>query len=180
MVATTMLIVIGGILATAAGPTSHPHAMFWMLTIARGTVGVGVGGEYPACSTSASEAANEKFGRDRGKIFILVTNLMLSIGSPIVISLALLILGGSHYHNGSEGHDRYILEYTWRVLMAIGVVIPLSVFYFRLRMMNSKLYRRNSLKRSMPIGVYGLIVKKYWKTLIGTAGTWFLYDFVSK
>ena len=44
-----------------------------MLTVARGTVGVGVGGEYPACSTSASESANEKFGRNRGMVFILVT-----------------------------------------------------------------------------------------------------------
>ncbi len=112
---------------------------------------MGVGGEYPACSTSASESANEKFGRDRGKIFILVTkwvdsvflllvnqaeghlqnSLMLSIGSPIVISLALLILGGSHYHGTTQEHDMYILGYTWRVLMGIGIVIPLSVFYFR-------------------------------------------------
>lgn len=72
MVGTTLLIVLGGILSTAAtAPT--PEGMFWMLTVARGTVGVGVGGEYPACSTSASESANEKFGRDRGKVFILVT-----------------------------------------------------------------------------------------------------------
>jgi MFS family permease len=142
MVGTTLFIVIGGILATASGPTSNPAGMFWMLTIARGMVGVGVGGEYPACSTSASESANEKFGRDRGKIFILVTNLMLSIGSPIVISLALLILGGSHYGNTVKGHDEYILQYTWRVLMAIGVVIPLTVFYFRLKMMNRSVARR--------------------------------------
>lgn len=53
--------------------TQAPQGMFWMLTVARGTVGVGVGGEYPACSTSASESANEKFGRNRGKIFILAT-----------------------------------------------------------------------------------------------------------
>jgi len=117
-------------------------------TVARGTVGVGVGGEYPACSTSASEAANEKFGRDRGKIFILVTksvpnlslrarltawilSLMLSIGNPIVISLALWILGGSHYHGTKDASDTHKLQYTWRILMAIGIVIPLSVFYFR-------------------------------------------------
>jgi hypothetical protein len=31
----------------------------------------------------------------------------------------------------------------------------------------------------MPPGVYLLILKRYWTTLIGTAGTWFLYDFVS-
>lgn len=175
MVGTTLLIVIGGILCTAAtAPT--PQGMFWMMTVARGVVGVGVGGEYPACSTSASESANEKFGRDRGKVFILVTNLMLSIGGPIVISLFLLIINGSHYHGGTTGSDRYKLQYTWRVLFGIGIIIPLSVFYFRLKMMNPKLYRRNAIRRNPP---YHLILKKYWKTLIGTAGTWFLYDFVT-
>ena len=42
-------------------------------------------------------------------------------------------------------------------------------------MMNSKLYRRNALRKSTPIGVYVLMFKRYWKTLIGTAGTWFLW-----
>jgi hypothetical protein len=46
----------------------------------------------------------------------------------------------------------------------------------RLKMMNPKLYRRNAIRRNPP---YGLILKRYWKTLIGTAGTWFLYDFVT-
>ena len=41
----------------------------------------------------------------------------------------------------------------------------------RLKMMNSKLYRRNAIRKSPP---YHLIIKRYWKTLIGTAGTWFL------
>lgn len=43
-------------------------------------------------------------------------------------------------------------------------------------MKNPKLYRRNAIRRRPP---YGLIVKRYWRTLLGTAGTWFLYDFVT-
>ncbi|WWC68471.1 uncharacterized protein I206_102399 [Kwoniella pini CBS 10737] len=175
MVATTMLIVVGGILATASSG-STPAGLLWMLTVSRGMVGVGVGGEYPACSTSASESANEKFGRDRGKIFILVTNLMLSIGGPIVISIFLLIINAAGYKGTTSAEDIYKLKYTWRICMGVGVFIPLSVFYFRLKMMNSKLYRRNAIRHSPP---YGLILKRYWKTLLGTAGTWFLYDFVT-
>jgi len=70
---------------------------------------------------------------------------MLSIGGPLVISFFLLIINASHYHGGTTGSDRHKLQYTWRILMGIGVIIPLSVFYFRLKMMNSKLYRRNAL-----------------------------------
>ncbi len=40
--------------------------------------------------------------------------------------------------------------------------------YFRIKMVNSKLYRRGAVKRNVP---YRLILKRYWPTLIGTAGT---------
>ena len=43
-------------------------------------------------------------------------------------------------------------------------------------MLNSKLYRRGAIKRHVP---YLLVLRYYWKTLIGTCGAWFLYDFVT-
>src|ERR1700743_3499716 len=49
IILTTAMIVIGGILATASNG-STPEGLFWMLTIARGIVGFGAGGEYPASS----------------------------------------------------------------------------------------------------------------------------------
>lgn len=89
LVATTLLIVVGAILGTAAhGVNGSVQGLFWFLTVARGITGVvsmtlhavcgilifcsnrypaqGVGGEYPASSTSASEAANEKVLKQRG------------------------------------------------------------------------------------------------------------------
>jgi MFS family permease len=55
------------------------------------------------------------------------------------------------------------------------VLLPLSVFYFRLKMLNSKLYRRGAIKKQVP---YKLVLRYYWKSLVGTCGAWFLYDFV--
>ncbi|CEH17106.1 Inorganic phosphate transporter [Ceraceosorus bombacis] len=64
IVIATSLIVLGGIFATAASPVhGSTSALFWWITVARGALGVGVGAEYPASSTSASEAANERYGR---------------------------------------------------------------------------------------------------------------------
>jgi hypothetical protein len=68
-----------------------------------------------------------------------------------------------------------------RIALERQIDMPLTVpsllpSYFRIRMVNSKLYRRNAVKHNVP---YKLIFRKYWKTLIGTAGTWFLYDFVA-
>lgn len=160
------MIVVGGILATAANGYTIA-GMFWMLTVSRGIVGFGTGGEYPASSTSASEAANEHRLKQRGPIFILVTNLPLSFGGPLAVAIFLIVLSAA-----GENH----LSTIWRVCFGIGVVFPLTVFYFRIKMLNSKLYRRGAIKRKVP---YLLILRYYWKTLIGTCGTWFLYDFVT-
>jgi len=160
------MIVIGGIMGTAANGYTI-IGFFWMLTVARGVTGFGTGGEYPAASTSASEAANEKRLSQRGPIFILVTNLPLSFGNPLVISIFLIVLSAA-----GSNH----LSIVWRVCFGIGILLPLSVFYFRLKMLNSKLYRRGAIKHRVP---YRLVIRYYWKTLIGTCGAWFLYDFVT-
>jgi len=136
--------------------------MFWMMTVARGMVGFGTGGEYPASSTSASEAANERSLKSRGPIFILVTNLPLSFGGPLAISIFLIVYAAcSHKHYST----------VWRVSFGIGCLLPLSVFYFRLKMLNSVLYRRGAIKKNVP---YKLVLRYYWKSLIGTCGAWFL------
>ncbi|CZR58518.1 probable GIT1 Glycerophosphoinositol transporter also able to mediate low-affinity phosphate transport [Phialocephala subalpina] len=166
IVMTTMMIVVGGILATASNGYTI-EGMFWMMTVARGIVGFGVGGEYPASSTSASEAANERSLKSRGPIFILVTNLPLSFGTPLAISIFLIVFSACHQAHYST---------VWRVCFGIGCLLPLSVFYFRIRILNSKLYRRGTIKKNVP---YKLVLKYYWKSLIGTSGAWFLYDFVT-
>ncbi|KAH7883686.1 major facilitator superfamily domain-containing protein [Phlebopus sp. FC_14] len=168
LVATTLLIVIGATLGTAAhGAHSSAQGLFWFLTFARGITGVGVGGEYPASSTSASEAANEKTLNNRGPVFILVTNFVLSFGGPLAVSVFLIVLSAA-----GKNH----LETVWRVCFGFGILLPLTVFFFRLRMLSSKLYQKGAIKHRVP---YVLVVKRYWRALIGTCGAWFLYDFVT-
>ncbi|KAJ6443210.1 Major facilitator superfamily transporter [Purpureocillium lavendulum] len=168
IVLTTLLIVLGGILATASHGVTI-DGMFWMLTVSRGIVGFGAGGEYPAASASSSEAANEHTPKHRGPVFILVTNLPLSFGGPLAVIVFLIVLSAA---GGASAN----LSVVWRVCMGVGVVLPLTVFYFRMRMLNSKLYRRGAIKRRVP---YGLVLRYYWRSLIGTCGAWFLYDFVT-
>ncbi|KAJ5789687.1 uncharacterized protein N7518_006698 [Penicillium psychrosexuale] len=161
IVFTTLMIVVGGILATASHGVTI-DGMFWMMTVARGVVGFGAGGEYPASSTSASEAANDLTPKHRGPAFIMVTNFPLSFGGPFAVSIFLIVLSvcqQSHYST------------VWR-----DCIWPLSVFYFRIRMLNSVLYRRGAIKKHVP---YMLVLRYYWKALIGTCGAWFLYDFVT-
>ncbi|KDQ10576.1 hypothetical protein BOTBODRAFT_490216 [Botryobasidium botryosum FD-172 SS1] len=168
IVTTTALIVIGATVGTAAhGAHGSVQGLFWCMTFARGITGIGVGGEYPASSASASEAANEKMQKHRGPIFIMVTNFVLSFGGPLGVSVFLIVLSAA-----GENH----LPTVWRVCFGFGIFLPLTVFFFRLRMITSKLYREGAIKHKVP---YVLVIRYYWKRLIGTCGAWFLYDFVT-
>jgi MFS family permease len=168
LVFTTLLVIFGATLGTVAhGAHGSVKGLFWFLTFARGLTGIGVGGEYPAASTSVSEAANEQMLTRRGPVFVLVTNFVLALGSPLASSVFLIVLSIA-----GENH----LSTVWRVCFGFGIFLPLMVLVFRLRMLSSKLYRKGAIKRRVP---YHLVFKHYWRSLVGTSGTWFLYDFVA-
>lgn len=166
IILTSSMIILGLILSAAASGSS-PYGIFWMLTVARGVTGFGTGGEYPASSTSASESANAYTLKGRGTVFILVTNLPLTFGVPLASSIFLIVLSAATMKHPST---------IWRVCFGIGIVFPLSIFYWRVKMLNSKLYRRGAIRKQVP---YLLVIRYYWKSLIGTCGAWFLYDFVT-
>lgn len=58
IVGCTFFLVLGVTLATAAHGKSE-IGMLWMIVIGRGVAGLGAGGEYAVCTTSAVEAADE-------------------------------------------------------------------------------------------------------------------------
>ncbi|KIK71109.1 hypothetical protein GYMLUDRAFT_148551 [Collybiopsis luxurians FD-317 M1] len=164
---TTALIIVGAILSTAAHAPS-PTGLFWFLTVARGVTGVGVGGEYPVIDPSfASEAANEKMPKNRGPVIVMVTNFVLVLGGPLAVSIFLIVLSAAGTNH---------LQTVWRVCFGIGIILPLGVFIVRMRMMSTILYKKGAIKRHVP---YVLVVKRYWRSLIGTCCAWFLYDFAS-
>lgn len=162
IIATCFLIV--GTIMCAASHGKTIDGMFWMLIISRGVTGFGIGAEYPSSSVSASEAANETVKR-RGGVFCLVTNLPLSLGGPFALIIFLIV----YKITGNK-------ESLWRTLFAIGAFWPLSVFYFRMKMATSQLFKKSAIRSQVP---YWLALKYYWPRLIGTCGCWFLYDFVT-
>ncbi|RLV90134.1 putative metabolite transport protein GIT1 [Spathaspora sp. JA1] len=164
-IVTATIFLIFGTIMCAASHGKTVNGMFWMLTVFRGVTGFGIGAEYPSSSVTASEAANQSVKR-RGGAFILATNLPLSFGGPFALIIFLIVnrITGKHY------------EGLWRTMFAIGAFWPLSVFYFRLKMVTSELYTKSAIKQRVP---YWLALKYFWPRLIGTTVAWFLYDFVT-
>ncbi|KAG0090998.1 Plasma membrane permease, mediates uptake of glycerophosphoinositol and glycerophosphocholine [Podila epicladia] len=166
MMVTTFLVILGAALCAGAyGANGSVPGLFWALTIYRGILGVGVGGEYPCSSANASENADNVLEGRRGMLVVLSTNTMIDLGFVFAALVPLILsVAGCSY------------EVIWRTSFAIGVLPPLSVLYFRLRMTNSEIFRKNSIKRNVP---YVLIAKRYWRHLIGTGGSWFIYNFIT-
>ncbi|BGP42721.1 Plasma membrane permease, mediates uptake of glycerophosphoinositol and glycerophosphocholine [Rhodotorula kratochvilovae] len=161
----TFCIVAGIIIVTAAhGAGGSFTGFIWCFTVGRGLTGIGVGGEYPSGSTSAAEAANERMQKSRGPTFILVTNLVLSFGTVFACCLYLIVFEAA---GGLDANYSTV----WRTVFGISIVPPLVVLLFRMRMVNSKLYRQGAIQRGPPLL---LTVKFYWKSLIGTCGAWFV------
>ncbi|KUI63535.1 putative metabolite transport protein GIT1 [Cytospora mali] len=170
-VATTTLLVLGIVLSAAASGTS-PTGMFWMLIIARGIAGLGAGGEYPVSGAGAAEATDENasYRKHRGFMFAMLADLSASLGyvwGGLVPLLLLLCVG--------QKEDKY--DIVWRTSFALGLIPPLVIFWFRLRMAVSTAYRKSALRKQRT--PYLLAIKRYYRPLIGCASTWFLYNWIS-
>ncbi|WRT66789.1 uncharacterized protein IL334_003752 [Kwoniella shivajii] len=168
IVGCTFFLVLGVTLATAAHGTT-PTGMLWMIVVARGVAGLGAGGEYAVCTTSAVEAANETAGLRRRRGFMVASATNVAIISGFVGSAIVFLIVLAAFHGKPH-------EAVWRICFGIGIVLPLSIFFFRMQMIDSTLYQKHGIaKKPFP---YKLAFKRYWKPLFGCSFAWFLYDTV--
>lgn len=170
-VATTLLLVLG--IALSAGSSGgSPTGLMWMMVISRGIAGVGAGGEYPVSGAGATEATDENSSmrKHRGFMFAMLADLSASLGyvwGGLVPLLLLLIT-----HQKVANYD-----VVWRTSFALGLIPPISIFWFRMRMSVSSAYRKSAMrKQRVP---YWLAIKRYWRALLGCSATWFLYNYIS-
>jgi MFS transporter, PHS family, inorganic phosphate transporter len=105
-----VLILAAGALASAFAPN------FTFLLICRIILGIGIGGDYPVSATIMSEYSGKNTrGRMVGLVFAM-QGAGLIVG-PLVASILL----GSGISNDT----------TWRILLALGAIPGLAVFYLR-------------------------------------------------
>jgi PHS family inorganic phosphate transporter-like MFS transporter len=178
------LIMLVFALASAVAPS------FGFLVAFRFILGLGVGGDYPVSAVLMSEYANRA---NRGRLVGLVF-AMQALGT-----IAGYIAGLALLSTGIIGHD-----YVWRILLALGAVPSAAVLYLRRRMPESPRYQTwvqgeerkavasvleysdgtvaaatngHALKPvRIKLGQF-LSDRRTLLTLLGTAGTWFVFDY---
>jgi MFS family permease len=176
------LIMIVGALASAAATG------FVWLVVARFVLGLGIGGDYPVSAVLMSEYSNRA---DRGRFVGLVFS-MQALGLIVGPLVALVLL------TSGVGHDA-----TWRLLLALGAVPAAAVIYLRARMPESPRFRARvrgesaeaaadaaafsegavvapgtTLEGTRRISLRQFLTQgRMLILLVGTAGTWFLFDY---
>lgn len=171
-------------LVAALASSFSPGVTF--LIVCRFVLGLGVGGDYPVSAVIMSEYANRK---DRGKLVALVFAMQaLGTVAGYTVGLALLSAG--------IGHDT-----SWRIMLALGAIPSAMVLYSRRRMPESPrylamvagdtanalasvaAYSDGALTPTTAVARAGMTFAQFIShrrrllTLIGTAGTWFVFDY---
>ncbi|HEY7016020.1 MAG TPA: MFS transporter [Streptosporangiaceae bacterium] len=105
-----VLILAAGALASALSPN------YTFLLVTRIILGIGIGGDYPVSATIMSEYSGKQ---SRGRMVGLVFAMQ---GAGLIVGplVAALLLG-----SGLSS------DYTWRILLALGAIPGLAVFYLR-------------------------------------------------
>jgi len=151
-----------------------------VLLIARVIMGLGIGGDYPLSAVIMSEYANVK---SRGRMVSLVFSAQ-AIGLVMgpVVALTLLAAGVNH-------------DLAWRLMLGLGALPAAAVIYVRRTLPESPRWlarvKGDAAGAEKQLASFSLgtavatvqdkIVKqplsRYWLTLLGTAGGWFMFDY---
>src|SRR3954452_2895411 len=165
-----VLVLAAGAIASACAPG------IWWLIAFRGILGFGIGGDYPVSATIMSECASR---HDRGRMVSLVFSMQgagLVIGPLVAIGLLKAGLRP---------------DLAWRVMLALGAVPALAVFWLRRRLRETPRFLLaqtetagtgqapgRPARAGRPAGIRGVLAEpRLLRWLVGASLAWLLFDF---
>jgi PHS family inorganic phosphate transporter-like MFS transporter len=164
----TLSLIIIGDLGSALTPEMNPKSIAIWLAFFRFFLGLGIGGEYPLSATVSSEASKDLKKKARNTALVFSSQGWGNLFSPLLVLVLLNIFPNSF---GS-------LHYVWRIAIGFSALPCMITFYFRYNIFKSQgseeLKKRERKRFSDTLSM----IKMNWKVLLGTAGSWFIFDIV--
>jgi len=172
---TMMLSIFGALVSAFAFPlnSSYRPSVFTFLSISRFVLGIGVGGVYPLAATIAAESSTQNTNRGRA---VSIVFSMQGIGTLLVPLVGMAALYGFGTPEDRTALGTPVPGLAWRFILGIGALPGIILLPFKTRSSSSE----SSTRPSQPVGTLtvfqALGMRKYWKSLVGCAGGWFLFD----
>jgi PHS family inorganic phosphate transporter-like MFS transporter len=157
-IVTLLIITIMAIACALSFPNTSQ--IYISLGIFRTILGFGIGGEYPLSATLAAEGAKPE---SRGRQMALVFS-MQGWGYVLAPLVVLLLIG--------TGVQK---ELVWRITLGVGAIPGILTAYHRFKLHDSHQFKKTQGVYSQRM-IWTIIWKEYKWTLLGTAGTWLLFD----
>eukprot|EP00698_Gefionella_okellyi_P012304 TRINITY_DN3307_c0_g1_i2.p1 TRINITY_DN3307_c0_g1~~TRINITY_DN3307_c0_g1_i2.p1 ORF type:complete len:408 (-),score=42.41 TRINITY_DN3307_c0_g1_i2:259-1404(-) len=160
LIITFILLEFGSV---ASGALSWPIpntsiSVYQCLMLWRFVLGVGIGGEYPLSATAASEQSSTPS-------HVASTFSMQGFGN-LLAPLTMFIL----LHATAGYPEELALNIVWRLSLCLAAVYACPALIIRCRM--------HGEFKPKPRTQWLSTIRKNWKRLIGSAGTWLLFDIV--
>lgn len=134
-----------------------------VLIVARIITGIGMGGEYPLASTHSAESSKDS---GDGAFLVALLYLFGSGGGPILCDVVTYCLAIS----GLEA------QFVWRGIFLFGTLLSATGLLLRIFTTSDSAKFQKSTK--LPKGTRRKYFYFYWKALLGTSLSWFLFDIV--
>lgn len=179
MLISTVILIVFSILAAGswgAGMPQEPKGMLNMLITMRAVVGIGIGGEYPAGSVACAEVSQRLSKGARNRWFIWFTDFMIDCGFVMSAFVCWLLMYICNVPKFAEPGNSHGLQAAWRILMGLGAIAPISLFYLRVKFEDDDQFTKNNFKKAKKTP-WWLITKRYCPRLALVSLIWFCYDF---
>jgi len=180
MIISCSLLIIGGLFsALVYGGEGNYTLTLWLLVIARGLLGFGIGGEYPLAASSTVESVAPEIRLPS----VTMTFSLQGLGSFTAALMSLILITLLANENNDQDYNKKNLEIIWRLLFGIGTLPAIGIFYHRWTAKESKEFRRHSISDMRKKGFeltylerLGIVARHYKAKLFGASMTWFLLD----
>ncbi|GJQ12405.1 hypothetical protein GpartN1_g4347.t1 [Galdieria partita] len=173
-------VLLGNILGVAMNGTSHVGAI-WMMVIALGVAGIGMGGEYTCNVPNVMEDSEQLDTKNRGRRVAILVMCLETLGNyaPFVVQLILIAIACRNAYLGAASGCNW--NVVARLSFGIATIPVITVLIFRTKMKNSLMFKKEQQRKGRRYDVLDLYVicRHFIPRTVGTVIMWFLIDWIN-